>query len=117
MSEDSVGSSAATAASVSMNTASIGNYSVVHIVCVRSHREFYVRSVETSEEHAVLIEEIQRASMVQPKLKFYPKRDDVVLAPFDGLYYRGRVVSLNRVDAMVKVEFIDFGDMVNFLLN
>lgn len=43
-----------------------------------------------------------------PALNRIPKKDDVLLAPYDGLYYRCKVDE--ALDKKVKVTFVDYGD-------
>lgn len=101
------------AAANGLVTSSIPNNTEIYITHVRSHRQIYIRSALTNEEYAKLINEVEEVSKTQPKLTVYPTRNDVVMAPFDGMYYRAMVISCNKPEGMVKVGFIDFGNSVS----
>lgn len=92
---------------------SIPDNTEVFITHVRSHRQVYIRSALTNDEYAKLITEVEEASKTQPKLTAYPSRNDVVMAPFDGMYYRAMVINCDKAGGMVKVGFIDFGNSVS----
>ena len=92
---------------------SIPDNTEVFITHVRSHRQVYIRSALTNDEYAKLITEVEEASKAQPKLTAYPNRNDVVMAPFDGMYYRAMVINCDKAGGMVKVGFIDFGNSVS----
>lgn len=92
---------------------SIPDNTEVFITHVRSHRQVYIRSALTNDEYAKLITEVGEACQTQPKLTAYPNRNDVVMAPFDGMYYRACVINCDKAGGMVKVGFIDFGNAVS----
>lgn len=89
---------------------SISNDSEVYITHVKSYSCVYIRSRAASDEYARLITEVEMASKSAPKLKFYPSRGDIVLAPFDGVYYRAMVINCNKDNASIRVGYIDFGN-------
>ncbi|XP_055304146.1 uncharacterized protein LOC129569380 [Sitodiplosis mosellana] len=89
---------------------SIPDNTEVYITHVRTHRSVYIRSALTNDEYAKLITEVGETSKTQPKLTVHPNRNDIVMAPFDGMYYRAIVISCDKANAMVKVGFIDFGN-------
>lgn len=91
-------------------TATIPNNSEVFITHVRSHRTVYIRSALTNDDYMKLITEVEEASKTQPRLTVFPGKNDVVMAPFDGIYYRGMVISGDKASGIVKIGFIDFGN-------
>ncbi|XP_031636231.1 uncharacterized protein LOC116349100 [Contarinia nasturtii] len=111
------------AASVTSSAASgmeidlIEDGSEVFINYVKSHQMVYVRSVAKDTEFSKMITEVGEASKNAPKLATYPVRNDIVMAPYDGLYYRAIVIKINKETASVHVGFIDFGNSVEVLFN
>lgn len=91
-------------------TESIPNNSEVFITHVRNHQSVYIRSANTNDEYAKLITEVEVAAKTQPKLTVYPKRQDIVMAPFEGMFYRAMVINSDKASGTVKVGFIDFGN-------
>lgn len=88
----------------------IPNNSEVFITHVRNHQSVYIRSAITNDEYAKLITEVEEAAKTQPKLNVYPNRQDIVMAPFEGMYYRAMVINTDKDSGTVKVGFIDFGN-------
>lgn len=89
---------------------SIPNNSEVFITHVRNHQSVYIRSAITNDEYAKLITEVEEAAKTQPKLSVHPNRQDIVMAPFEGMYYRAMVINSDKASGIVKVGFIDFGN-------
>lgn len=103
---DSVKSSA-----VAIHAATIPSGSEVWITHVRNHHTVFVRSVTANDAFAKMYQDLQTAAETAPKLKAYPyPKEDTVLAPFDGAYYRGMVLSCNENTGQVRVAYIDFGN-------
>lgn len=98
------------AESTGIDMASVSNGSEVFITHVKSYQAVYIRSAATDNEYSKLVNDIQIASEASPKLTVYPGRNDIVMAPFDGMYYRAMVIKSNRDDGTVKVGFLDFGN-------
>lgn len=58
-----------------------------------------------------LIKDVVAAASTAPNLKAYPyPKEDYVLAPFDGSYYRGIVLACNENAGQVRIGYIDFGN-------
>lgn len=83
---------------------------LVIITEVVSHYSVYVQPVACGEElqrvHTGVYEAIVRA----PSLSVYPKCGEIVAAPFEGEYYRGRVISVNATTDMVRISYVDYGN-------
>lgn len=89
----------------------IRNDSEVIITHVVNHASVYIYSVAASAEYEELITKVHQAAKTAPKLSSYPERHDLVIAPFDDVYYRAMVVSCNKDAETVKVGYIDFGNL------
>lgn len=75
---------------------SIPNDSEVYITHVKNNRIVYIRSVATDEEYTKLITEVDAASKTAPKLTDFPAKNDMIMAPFDGMFYRALVVNADK---------------------
>lgn len=83
----------------------------VWITHVRNYQTIYVRAVASDDAHLALNFDVATAAKTAPKLKSYPQpKEDTVLAPFDGEYYRGMVLSCDEDAGKVRVGYIDFGN-------
>lgn len=92
-------------------TKRIPNDSEVFITYVRSYQVVYIRSVATDDEFTTLVNDVAEAALTAPNLESYPRpKVDNVLAPYDGMYYRGLVLECNKISNVVRVAFIDFGN-------
>lgn len=93
---------------VILNT--IPNDGEVLITHVKNYSSVYIRSYAANDEFSRLITEVDEASKTAPNLKSYPSRNEVVMAPFEGMYYRGFVISSNENAGTVRVGYMDFGN-------
>lgn len=90
---------------------SIPNDSEVFITFVRSHQAVYIRSVATSDAFIALAVDVAEAALTASNLEAFPcLKEDMVLAPYDGIYYRGLVLSCDTDSRLVRIAFIDFGN-------
>lgn len=90
----------------------IPNNSEVFITYVRSHQKVYIRSVATDDAYKTLLNDVFEAALTAPNLQSFPRaKTDTVLAPFDDIYYRGFVLECNEITRIVRVAFIDFGNI------
>lgn len=89
----------------------IPNGAEVWITHVRNYQTVYVRSVANNSAYASMITDVCAAARTAPSLKSYPyPKEDTVLAPFDGAYYRAMVLSCDENAGKVRVGYIDFGN-------
>lgn len=88
----------------------IPNNSEVMITYAKSHNTVYLRSALKAEDFAALITKVEYAARSAPNLSSYPLRDELVIAPFEGAYYRAMAISSDMKSHDVKVGFIDFGN-------
>lgn len=92
-------------------TDSIENNAKVFITYVRDYETVYIRSVATNDAYMNLLTEVASAADNAPNLDSYPcPKRDMVLALYDGFYYRGLVVACNEVTGLVRIGFLDFGN-------
>lgn len=89
------------------------NNDIVSITEVVSHCLVYVQPTKCTEELFALQQEVFNVTQVAPFLTKYPKTGDILAAPFEGDYYRGRVISVNTIDDMVRIGYIDYGNTDN----
>lgn len=90
---------------------SIPNDSEVFITYVRNHRTLYIRSVATHDAYTKLMHDVAEAALIAPNLDSFPcPKQDMVLAPYEGIYYRGMVLACNTLAGLVRVAFVDFGN-------
>lgn len=95
----------------------IPNDTEVTITYVRNNSTVYVRSDATSVFYNELITRVEHAALKAPKLMAYPFRDELVMAPFEGGYYRAIVIKSDKPGGTVKVGFMDFGNAADVLFN
>lgn len=95
----------------------IPNDTEVIITYVRNHTTVYVRSDATSKFYSELITKVEHAALKAQKLTAYPFRDEIVMAPFEGGYYRAIVIKSDKPGGTVKVGFMDFGNAADVLFN
>lgn len=88
----------------------IPNDSEVYITHVKNQSWVYIRSTATNDEFQKLIIAVDTASKSEPKLKNYPSREDIVMAPFEGVYYRAMVIRSDKDAGTVRVAYFDFGN-------
>lgn len=93
-----------------LTSVTIPNDSNVYITHVKTYSNVYIRSAETNDAYTKLMTEVEVASNVAPKLNGYPNREDIVMAPFDGMYFRACVIKSEEASGTVKVGYIDFGN-------
>lgn len=90
---------------------SIPNDSEVLITYVRSHKTVYIRSVATHGAYTKLMQDVAEAALIAPHLESFPcPKKDMVLAPFEDIYYRGMVLACNSLAGLVRIAFVDFGN-------
>lgn len=90
---------------------SIPNNAEVWITHVRNYQTVYVRAVANDDAYMKMINDVANAASTAPNLKMYPyPREDYVLAPFDGSYYRGLVLSCDENAGKVRIGYVDFGN-------
>lgn len=95
---------------------SIANNSEIHITHVRNNKSIYIRDAATNDEYSQLLRDIDMASKTSSSLTTYPLKNDMVMAPFDGIYYRAVTISSDKIAGTVKVGFLDFGNSEEVLL-
>lgn len=89
----------------------IPNDSEVVITHARNFKSVYIRSLAATDEFQTMIGTVSEAALDAPKLQAYPvPREDHVLAPFEGIYYRAAVIRCNKDAGTVYVGYIDFGN-------
>lgn len=89
----------------------ISNGSEVLITHVRSYQTAYIRSVAANDVYTKLLNDTAAAALTASHLKAYPcPKQDYVLAPYEGIYYRALVLSVNELIGSVRIAFIDFGN-------
>ena len=89
----------------------VKNATVV-ITAICSINRLYIRLV--GGDYNKIVAEIAAYVSKAKKQKTFPEVDDVVLAPFDGIFYRAQVLSIETPDAKgndLIVLFIDYGNM------
>lgn len=93
------------------NMERIPNGSDVYITYVRNHKTVFIRNDATNDTYTDLLNDTTEAASSASNLKSYPTpKKDVVLAPYDGIYWRALVISCNEYAHTVRVAFIDFGN-------
>lgn len=105
--------SSTTPAAISLPTTQrIPNDAEVFITYVRSHQKIYIRSVATDNAYKALMNDVFETALIAPPLQSRPETDSnvLVLAPYDGIYYRGLVLPSSTTARTVRVAFIDFGN-------
>lgn len=103
--------SSTTAINRAATSSGLPSGSEVWITHVRNYETVYVRGVATSDAYMKLCQDVQAAALTAPKLKSYPyPKEDTVLAPFDGAYYRAMVLKCDENAGQVRVGYIDFGN-------
>lgn len=89
------------------------NGDIVSITEVVSHCLVYVQPSKCLNELYGLQEEVLNVVRVAPFITKYPKTGDILAAPFEGDYYRGRVISVNTIEDTVRIGYIDYGNTDN----
>lgn len=93
-----------------IDTYTIDNGDIVQICSIPNHFSVFVRSTKTDDEFARIIVAVNEAAAKAPTPSIYPSRSDLVLAPFEGEYYRALVLHVNLDEKNLNVAFIDFGN-------
>lgn len=88
----------------------IENGDIAEITFVPNHFSIFIRPINPKYEadFAQMVVEGNILAKDAPHLQIVPERNDLVLAPFEGAYYRGMV--LNADSEIVEVAFVDFGN-------
>lgn len=104
--------SATPAVAINLPTSqSIPNESEVWITYVKNHQKVYIRSVATHDAYTKLMQDAAEAALTAPHLDSYPcPKQDMVLAPYEDIYYRGMVLACNTLAGLVQIAFVDFGN-------
>lgn len=90
----------------------------VVLSAVLDHRSFYIRSLSEpyNNEYIKDANDIADYSLTAKLLTKLPERGDIILAEFEGAYYRA--LALNVTDANhIKVAYVDFGNTAEKRLN
>lgn len=80
---------------------------ITHVV---SHCSLYVQPLSKQQDLAKLHKELNDTMAIAPPMAKYPGSGDLVAAPFEGDYYRGRVISVDVSNDTVKIGYIDYGN-------
>lgn len=96
-----------------IKTVEMKNDSHVAITYARDHKTAFVRpsDPDSTKQYYGVIEKVLKISETAKFLDGSPERDNLVLAPLAGGYYRALVLQVSS-DVAVKVAFLDFGNMV-----
>lgn len=88
------------------------NNKLVAITSVISHTIVYLRSIEMKDNERYLkyLNDVAESSKTATSFKEMPKKGDIVLADFDGVYYRALVARIVS-DTVVVVAFLEFGNL------
>lgn len=82
---------------------------MVEVTAVKDPKYIYIRSVRHNAEFIKTIQTVMKAAETAHTL-MDPEKHDLVMAPFEGEFYRAIVLSSNENE--VKVAFIDYGNVV-----
>ncbi|CAG7819653.1 unnamed protein product [Allacma fusca] len=87
---------------------------LVHVNYVQSYKKMIISAQNDDDRLEVLTSDIFRHSEEAHPMERIPSVMEVVLAPYNGQYYRGLVNTWKgkKKDHQVNVAFIDFGDQV-----
>ncbi|CAO1419442.1 unnamed protein product [Diamesa hyperborea] len=86
--------------------------SIVVITAISSINRLYIRQV--GGDYNKIVAKIAAYVSKAKKQDTFPEVDDVVLAPFDGIFYRAQILSINAPDTKgndLIVLFIDYGNI------
>lgn len=91
----------------------IRNNSRVIMTYTRDCKSAFIRPANQSEDFLKFTLKLVKLAKEANYAEELPKRDDLVLAPFEGNYYRAIVLLSEEADNMVKVAFLDFGNVAD----
>lgn len=69
----------------------------------------FIRAASQHADYCEVLEKVAEAAKTAPALSKLPSRHDMVIAPYEGEYFRGLVVSAPNEDN-ISIGFIDFGN-------
>ncbi|CAG7721989.1 unnamed protein product [Allacma fusca] len=87
---------------------SLDNGAHVHVNFLWAYNKMTVSAKDDDDGVEKLAALISDYSAAAPPMQRIPSVDEVVIGPYDGAYYRGRVAKVEG--DMVDVEFLDYGD-------
>lgn len=94
----------------------IKNHSKVYITYVCNQSSVYVRLIDSNNEYINFLKSVDDSANTSANLSEFPNRENIVLAPFEGNYYRALVISANNSDA-IRLAFLDFGNVESIPFN
>lgn len=83
---------------------------VIEVTAVLNHHSLYIRSMDFNDEYVKLTQAVIHASATALPITGIPEKNQIVLAPFEGAYYRALILSYDRDLDQMSVAFIDYGN-------
>lgn len=91
----------------------VKNRSRVVMTYSKDYKFAFIRPVDRSEDFLKFTMKVIKLAKDANYAKELPERDDLILAPFEGNYYRAIVLRNDETENILKVAFLDFGNIEN----